>query len=93
MSRDDYTPNVYAVTIPMVTHVTMRVYAHPDADTDELAGLAVDAWKRGDDAFTTGPAYPDYDDAKVEVLEDNNPEPEVNEDGPEDWDRDGPEAA
>lgn len=83
MSRDDYTPNVYLVTIPMVTHVTMRVYAHPDADTDELATEAVLAWKRGEDTYTTGPAYPDYDDVKVDLLEDNNEPIAVNDDAPE----------
>lgn len=90
--EDDYTPNVYAVTIPMVTHVTLRVYGPPDMATDDLVDEALIAWKRGDDVLTTGPSYPDYDGAHVEVLEDNNPEPEIDDDPREIFD-DAPEAA
>lgn len=95
MSRDDdYELNVYAVTVPMVTHVTMRVLGPPDADTDDLVQEALAAWKRGEDPASESAPQIDYDlDVDVVVLEDNNEGPEINEDPPEDWERDGPEAA
>jgi hypothetical protein len=78
--EDDYTPNVYAVTIPMVTHVTLKVYGPPDMNTDDLVDEALIAWKRGDDALSTGVPLPDYDGTHVEVLEDNNPEQAIDDD-------------
>jgi hypothetical protein len=92
VNDDNYLPNVYSVSIPMVTHVTVKVFGPPDMDTDDIVAEGVKAWKRGDDVLGTGPTYPDYDGSHVEVLEDNNPEPEIDDDPRESFD-DAPEAA
>jgi hypothetical protein len=78
----DYTPNVYLVTVPMVTCVTLRVEGPPDMDTDDLVSEAVRAWKRGEDTYGTGATFPDYDNAYVDLHEDNNPETQIDDDYP-----------
>lgn len=73
---------VYHVTLPIVTYAIMRV-EHDDnaADTDELAQAAYQAWKRGDDAVCHLAPQAEWDNASVELVEDNSPsEPEYEPD-------------
>lgn len=65
-------PSIFHVTIPIITSVVMRIEAYPESDVDDMAQAAYRAWKRGDEPVCHLAPQAEWDNASVDLVEDNS---------------------